>query len=115
MAAMVMPRNTSSDTSLSLAVPGCGPLPDCAAGNSTTAPVVTQPSWIWRNFTSINLCGQACLQKLVDRWVNTEMISGHHGPGVASHSDSHTAAATGNSLFKKIKGQPAAAPSLSRK
>ncbi len=36
----------------------------------------------WENMaahdaTTKHLCGQACLQKLVDRWLNTEMAAGH--------------------------------------
>jgi hypothetical protein len=37
----------------------------------------------WENMsahdsTAKHLCGQACLQKLVDRWMNTEMATGIH-------------------------------------
>jgi hypothetical protein len=33
--------------------------------------------------TAKHLCGQACLQKLVDRWLNAEMGAGH---AAISHS-----------------------------
>jgi hypothetical protein len=43
-----------------------------------------------------HLCGQACLQKLVDRWMNAEMGMGHHSASAA-------AAGAGRDNVREIK------------